>query len=173
MHCCWFEAVWAEQVTRQSNYTCSRLYFGHYHLPPYSCTVLYFVFYGYYPLPELPEVAPMYYKYFVFVLFFVFWALSPLSAELHSCSKFSTHSKSKCSSSAMQWGRGGIQFAQIIATNTESSFKIWLRISKRWRRMDFQDFLDVELKLCESYIRHIHRYPVKRGNIGSRQAFLY
>ena len=53
LHCCWFEAVWAEQVTRQSNYTCSRLYFGHYHLPPYSCTVLYFVFYGYYPLPEL------------------------------------------------------------------------------------------------------------------------
>ena len=126
MHCCWFGAVWAEQVTRQSNYTCSRLYFGHYHLPPYSCTGLFFLYFMGITLSQncwARSCTYMYYKYFVVVLFFVFWALSLLSAELHSCSKFSTHSKSKCSSSAMGPG-------QNTNTNAESSFKIWLQIPK-------------------------------------------
>ena len=128
MHCCWFEAVWAEQVTRQSNYTCSRLYFGHYHLPPYSCTVLYFVFYGYYPLPELPEVAPMYYKYFVFILFF---CISGIISPLQCCTVVQSFQPiPSFNVLALQWGRGGIQFAQKRATNAESSFEIWIRIPK-------------------------------------------
>ena len=64
---------------------------------------------------------------------------------------------------ALQWGRGRIQFTQMRSLLLKFGFE----------SQNFQDFLDVGLKLCESYIRHIHRYPVQRGNIGSRQAFLY
>ena len=107
---------------------------------PTVAQVYFFVFYGYYPLPEL--LGQKLHLCIISILylfsFFVFWALSLLSAELHtvktvktlnncavhSCSKFSTHSKSKSSSSAMGPGQN------TIYTNAESSFKIWLRIPK-------------------------------------------
>ena len=50
---------------------------------------------------------------FVFVFVFVFLAL-PFPSQLHNCVQ--THSKSKCSSSAMHWA--WIQFAQIIKPNS-------------------------------------------------------